>query len=390
MGNMGDLYERKTYTWWYMSIYFHKAGDKTMTSTYERNTLYVVEGMVLLLLLVCQHPPLKGVLKYMAKAIISRRGYGVEGKPKLYTQTFTGNVNFTFPTTLRGQVSVLLFGAGGGGSGYSSGRGYGSGGGGGYMNNGEFEITSGSTIQVTVGKGGIHSEGNNRAESGGSSAFGVYLSANGGGGGSGTYAGDGGSGGGGQYGGDGFQFGGGGGGGGTANGGRGGNGGIYGGGGGAASNGYINNIFIGGSGGQGSGGNKNTYPTNGTNTIGLEGVPEDCQGAGIRGSGSVGGGGGYGGNGGSGKVNYGGGGGGGYGGNGGRGNGDSTDRYGGGGGGGGYGRGADGGNCILWRPGGGGGYFSKGGSGCGGGGGYGDGGNYNQAGGLGLSDSRCL
>ena len=59
----------------------------------------------------------------MSEAIISRRGYGPDGKPKLYTQTFTGNVNFTFPNTLKSQVNVLLFSGGASGA-------YGGGGGG--------------------------------------------------------------------------------------------------------------------------------------------------------------------------------------------------------------------------------------------------------------------
>ena len=58
----------------------------------------------------------KAWFKRMSEAIISRRGYGPEGKPTMYTQTFTGNATFTVPNTLKGSVHVLLFGGGGGGS----------------------------------------------------------------------------------------------------------------------------------------------------------------------------------------------------------------------------------------------------------------------------------
>ena len=361
----------------------------------------------------------------MAEAIISRRGYDAAGKPRLVTETLITNTNWTVPNDIRGNVSVRIFGGGGGG-------GRCSGGGGGWMNNGEVAVNKGETIQIIIGKGGNGAASKTATGStGGTTSFGVYLSAAGGEGATFGHGGNGGSGGGTHYeyriinggGGTGFQFGGGGvvgpsdgsdgsngGNGGPWGGGGGtcmqisegvsptypaygGSGGIYGGGGGG---------YIGGSGGTygGRGGSLNQAAMNGTNTIGLSEVPEDCQGPGLAGDMSChgsSGGGGYGGNGGIGesyremsspgryRICAHGGGGGGYGGDG----GNSCDS--GGGGGGGYGRTAKGGDCAapprgfgmgdIYGCGGGGGYYGKGGNGgtaftgCGGGGGgYGNGG----------------
>ena len=180
----------------------------------------------------------------MAEAIISRRGYGIDGKPQLRTETITGNTNWIVPLT-RGNnsISVRLFGGGAAGT-----QSYG--GGGGWMNNGEFtNLTPNQIIQITIGDGG----NNIGTQSGGTTSFGTYLSANGG---SGI---NGGSGGGGWEGGKGYQFGGGGG---NANGGdggiwggggggfykNGGNGGTYGGGGGCGMP-VIEIAFHGGNGG---------------------------------------------------------------------------------------------------------------------------------------------
>ena len=166
----------------------------------------------------------------MAEAIISRRGYEPGGKPELRTETITSNVTWTVPSSIRGNVSVRLFGGGGGGGNVYAGGG----GGGGWMNNGEFKVSPGQKIPITIGAGG------NVGVAGGTTSFGSYLSANGGGAGS-SIGGSGGAGGGAtdtQKGGDGYQFGGGGGyqrqggfSGGTSGGG---NGGIWGGGGGVS------------------------------------------------------------------------------------------------------------------------------------------------------------
>ena len=266
----------------------------------------------------------------MSEAIISRRGWTDEGKPQLRTEIITSNVNWQVPK-LRGNntVSVLIFGGGGyvqngcGGSGW--------------MNNGEFtNLTPGTNIRITIGKGGTQSN-----NVGGTTSFGTYLSALGGNGingGSGGYSecrgGDGyqfGGGGGAWYnyyssggdGGNGGTYGGGGGRGGFSQGIDGGDGGTYGGGGGG---GYIyaissspNKFYVGGNGGNGgtyggggsggfaylinlrdstrlgmwslnkgiggtyggNGGEKNINAENGTNTIGRADVPVELRGAGI-------------------------------------------------------------------------------------------------------------
>ena len=282
----------------------------------------------------------KAWFKRMSEAIISRRGYGPEGKPRLITETIVTNQSWTVPNDIKGNLSVRIFGGGSGA--YHNGGLRMWGGGGGWMNNGEISITSGSQISITIGAGG---NGGQYQTSGGTTSFGTYLSANGGSGSSG------GSGAGcwTESGGRGYQFGGGGttdmgsgsggaggmwGGGGGAAGGTPGRGGTYGGGGGSIWIWYDSVSPPGGIGGTygGNGGNQTLPAENGTNTIGLEGVPENCQGAGL-GGGWYGGGGGYGGNGGAGCTNYGGGGGG-YGGNGGSGIVGDGLSWGGGGGGG--------------------------------------------------------
>ena len=123
----------------------------------------------------------------MSEAIISRRGYNSAGKPTLVTETIISNTTWKVPNHY-GNISVMIFGGGGGGCGIdqlsSTGQQYtyaGSGGGGGWMNNGEFSIQNKTSVSITIGKGG---QGNNggSASAGGTSSFGTYLSANGGGG----------------------------------------------------------------------------------------------------------------------------------------------------------------------------------------------------------------
>ena len=336
--------------------------------------------------------------RIMSEAIISRRGYTAAGKPQLMTETITTNIVWTCPN-IRSNVSVRLFGGGQGGYNGVGGRG-------GWMNNGEIKVNNGEKVTITIGSGG-----DNGGYSGGTTSFGSYLSANGGGsagggsggggetglngnqfGGGGTHDYDGdytsksgcggiwGGGGGGcaavsgtrgnkvrVSGGDGGLYGGGGGGAGdcsasyTAVSG-GGNGGQYGGGGGAGWSNYplynlttIGTIGYGGEFG-GNGGNATIGAENGTNTMGMNNVPKELQGPGIAGATyrGGGGGGGYGGNGGSYHYNSGGG----------------TWLTGNGGGGGGYG--GSGGSGGHFGGGGGGGYGGNGASGSegGGGGGY--------------------
>ena len=109
----------------------------------------------------------------MAEAIISRRGYGPEGKPELKTEIISSNQNWVVPKHF-GNISVRIFGGGGG----SNTTHCSSGGGGGWMNNGEVSLTVGNTVFITIGQGGI--SGSYNSSAGGTTSFGTYLSANGG------------------------------------------------------------------------------------------------------------------------------------------------------------------------------------------------------------------
>lgn len=359
-------------------LLFSELGGSICCRTMERSPLSLFICLI--------YPPLnmKGESS-MSEAIITRRSRMDSGPGTLITNTITSNTTWTVPNH-KGDISVRIFGGGGGGDHFM-------GGGGGWMNNADLTIANGEAVRITIGRGGLAN-----TSAGGTSSFGSYLSANGG-----TlnsyinrnwYAGSGGSGGGGEYGGIGYQFGGGGGiygggnggiwgGGGGCGGyeGNAGNGGTYGGGGGGYNKGGRGGTYGGnGASGSNSAGYVKTKAENGTNTIGNNSVPNNCQGPGTTPGTNWSGGGGFGGRGG-GSV-YGGGGGGGYGGNGGWGVRTMANTEGGGGGG--YGHGADGGNLL----GGGGGYFARGGSGSytqssargGGGGSYGRGGNVGESG----------
>ena len=348
----------------------------------------------------------------MGEAIISRAGGGSGSsggkKYELKTEIYSSNKEWVVPEAKNNEFSVRIFGGGGGGAWLSTCSG---GGGGGYMNNAILSLTKGSVVSIIIGTGGagnkfgyspIPNEDVN-AESGGSTIFGTYLSANGGKGGySRCYAptwdngyvtmsldangGNGGSGGGitfsfigtskysrGRtfgFGGCGSQFGGGGA---SVNfnvnndlgGACGGIGGTYGGGGGGSSSSVLtlqngNTINYSSQGGE-FGGNGIIRQTdgrlikeakNGTNTIGWSNTETDQFGNHIVGYGTCG------------SINGGGGGFGGCGGN----------NYGGGGG-----YGGNGGD----NGGGGGGYIGNGGSNGGGGGGYGNGGNSGEHGNFG-------
>ena len=177
------------------------------------------------------------------------------------TEIITSNTLWTPPAKVKdNKFYVRIFGGGGSG-------GYFGGGGGGYMNYGEIEIQYGTKLNINIGAGG------RSYNNGGTTYFGNYLSANGGGRseieGNNYYGGSGGSGGAvsinddkpteTSYGGDGYQFGGG-------SGAwnrfavRGGDGGIWGGGGGSKGNGGNGGIYGGGGGGSiGNGGNGGTY-----------------------------------------------------------------------------------------------------------------------------------
>lgn len=368
-------------------LLFSELGSSICCWTMERSPLSLFICLI--------YPPLnmKGESS-MSEAIITRRGSnGSGGKGNLVTQTFTTNTSFNVPAT--GNYQVRIFGGGGGADSSAMVSG---GGGGGWMNNGEFTLSAGSIIPITIGKGGNHN-----GQSGGTSSFGVYISANGGSSGNDVRGGNGGAGGGGAIdrlwylyigainAGVGYLWGGG--------GGRGGNGGPYGGSGGGYTVAWNNtnttgsnytqisagvSTYANGVAGQ-YGGNGGIYVNNlngrnGTNTIGNDEVETNLQGngkggIGYRGS-SIGG-----------NACMGGGGGGGYGGIGGNSARSIVSNH----------------YSMLWggdyiwqnrryavSAGGGGGYGGKGGNGdeygCGGGGGYGGnggngGGNYGGGGG---------
>lgn len=357
----------------------------------------------------------KEVLKYiMGEVMICRggSGSGSGGKKELVTEIFnTTDYNWVVPEAVDNQFLVTCVGGGGGVADTHTG------GGSGWSNSEYLYLESNQIIEISVGVGGGTYSG-----AGGTTSFGTYISATGGGYGNSSFAGCGGAGGGGRSGadgGDGYLWGGGGylsvsvtgyggnagpyGGGGGSDANSAGSGGIYGGGGGGGGFGHggTGGMYGGGGGGGYYGGTGGTYggngggyrnssshtnPKNGTNTIGWTNVLNGYMNEDLRGAGKIAnyifntyccGGGGYGGNGGGGNSE--GGGGGGYGGNGGN-EGGGGGGFGGdggnyGGGGGGYGKNAKGGD----NGGGGGGYYTPA-NGYGGGGwfGWGNGANGNS------------
>ena len=166
----------------------------------------------------------------MAEAIISRRGKSSNGggtSGNLITEMYTSNNSYKVPNHI-GNLYIRIFGGGGSVGGTTTptnGIQITGGGGGGWMNNGEFNISNGSVVPITIGIGGKFNTTTGSGNSGGTTSFGTYISANGGGCGSTSGGGNGGSGGGGgicvddsRYGygytypgGKGYQFGGGGG-----------------------------------------------------------------------------------------------------------------------------------------------------------------------------------
>ena len=170
----------------------------------------------------------------MSEAIIAKRKKSSSTSGAyLVTELIDTNTTWVVPSGIvENVITVRLFGGGGAGCWliYDDNL-YPSAGGGGCMNYAELNsLQIGSSVRITIGKGGYSSL--NTGGSGGTTSFGTFLSANGGEG-ANAFSGKGGSGGSGgfgYYGGDGYQFGGGGG---IV---KGGNGGIWGGGGGSACN----------------------------------------------------------------------------------------------------------------------------------------------------------
>ena len=106
----------------------------------------------------------------------------------LQTELITSSRTWTVPNHA-GDVYVRIFGGGGGGSVtriYDNPDDvyYGAGGGGGWMNNAILTLEPGTNISITIGAGGVRGNtgGTKSGNAGGSTFFGSYLSANGGGG----------------------------------------------------------------------------------------------------------------------------------------------------------------------------------------------------------------
>lgn len=113
----------------------------------------------------------------------------------VHTDIITSSKSWQNTTGGSLDVVVMCFGGGGGGYGTSNHQ-FGGGGGGGYMAKGSYTISSGQSVNVTIGNGGTG--GSTSPSNGGTTSFGTYLSANGGAAGTETAGGSGGSGGGGS------------------------------------------------------------------------------------------------------------------------------------------------------------------------------------------------
>ena len=144
----------------------------------------------------------------MGEAIISRAGggSGSSGGKKwaLKTELITQNTIWNVPEAKNNEFSVRIFGGGGSGGfkGNDSNFNYYFGGGSGWMNNAVLSLNQGSQIIINIGTGGSTYEyfGYRQGQSGGTTIFGNYLSANGGNGGDATsFRGGDGSSGGGAY-----------------------------------------------------------------------------------------------------------------------------------------------------------------------------------------------
>ena len=113
----------------------------------------------------------------MGEAILTRFG-GVQDpntpvmKWKLYTELITENTSYTVPTCRNQELTVMLFGGGGGCQRISTSS-LAGGGGGGYYNKQVITAGAGTVVDITIGNGGVNSNG-------GTTSFGVYFAANGG------------------------------------------------------------------------------------------------------------------------------------------------------------------------------------------------------------------
>lgn len=113
----------------------------------------------------------------MGEAILTRAGaiYN-ENTPrmswKLYTEVIDANTQYTVPTCRNQELTVMCFGGGGGCNGANNK--YSPGGGGGNMNKQIVTIAAGQVVDISIGNGGSLNN------TGGTTAFGAYVSATGG------------------------------------------------------------------------------------------------------------------------------------------------------------------------------------------------------------------
>lgn len=167
----------------------NRIDDKEDCNKYE-----VARNCYFFLILSALSSKMKGVLKYMSEAVISRRGGSGsgEGGSKGYilaSDLITTNTEYTVPNHI-GNLSVRIFGGGGGTVIFthpsSTGiYGYVGGSGSGWMNNGEFDIANETSIPITIGSAGSTyaatiNQGSTKGGNGGTTSFCTYLSANGG------------------------------------------------------------------------------------------------------------------------------------------------------------------------------------------------------------------
>ena len=119
----------------------------------------------------------------MGEAIISRSSASTNDSSisgQLINEIIMSNMNWVAPKAKDQKFRVILFGGG------EAGSSNGCGGNGGFMNWGDFTISEGNSVPISIGLGGTpcyNEDTDNRyySRNGGSSSFGGYMSANGGG-----------------------------------------------------------------------------------------------------------------------------------------------------------------------------------------------------------------
>ena len=93
----------------------------------------------------------------MGESLIVRKGGGSSGGSgdRLTTEIILEDTNWVAPKAKNQKFSVRIFGGGGGGgTSNSNTNNEGSGGGGGWMNNALLNIPAGTSVQISIGRGG--------------------------------------------------------------------------------------------------------------------------------------------------------------------------------------------------------------------------------------------